>query len=128
MSGYPETPGWRAGSAETSRLAAEFVAPSAGRMMDRAEAYIRDHGPASPEEIAVAIAFPGERLLLTSIRARVCQLRNLGRVVDAGTEMRGIGESGRVRVIRWRVTTPEERSRWAALKAMADEKGPNDDR
>ncbi|WP_293679335.1 hypothetical protein [uncultured Phenylobacterium sp.] len=124
---YPQTPGWRAGSAETSRLAAEFVAPTAGRMMDRAEDYIRDHGPVSPEEIAAAIAAPGERLLLTSVRARVCQLRNLGRIVDAGADKRGLGESGRVRVIRWRVTTPDERSRWAALKALADEKGPGDD-
>lgn len=127
MKGYPESPGWRAGSAETSRLAAEHVAPTAGRMMDRAEDYIRDHGPASPEEVAAGIAGPGERLLLNSVRARVCQLRSLGRVVDAGPEWRGIGESGRVKVIRWRVTTPEERSRWAALKALADEKGPGDD-
>ena len=125
MTGYPEEPGWRAGSAETSRLAAEFVAPTAGRMMDRCETFIRDHGPASPEEIADGMTRPGERLLLTSIRARVCQLRNLGRVIDAGS--RGIGESGRVRVIRWRVTTPEERSRWSALKALADEKGPRHD-
>lgn len=123
MSGYPDQPGWRHGAAETSRLAAEFVAPSAGRMMDRAEAYIRDHGPCSPEEITEGIAMPGERLLLTSVRARVTQLHKLGRIVDAGAHLRGIGESGRVRVIRYRVATPEELSHFLAAKAAEDEKG-----
>lgn len=120
MSGYPETPGWK--GQETSRLAAEFVAPSAGRMMDRVEAYLRDFGPASPEEISEAIAQPGELLLLTSVRARVCQLRNLGRIVDAGTK--GLGQSRRVAVIKWRVATPDELSLFLVRKAAEDEKGP----
>ncbi len=123
MSGYPSTPGWRPGAPETSRLAAELVAPSAGRMMDRVEAFIRDHGPASPEEITAGLVRPGERLLLTSIRARVCQLHKLGHVVDAGRDKRGIGESGRVGVIRWRVTTPEERAERAATEARIDHEG-----
>jgi hypothetical protein len=80
MSGYPEAPGWK-GQA-TSRAAAEYVAPTAGRMMDRIAAYLAKHGPASPEEITARIARPDENLLLTSVRARVCQLRNLGRVGD----------------------------------------------
>lgn len=121
MSGYPDTPGWK--GTETSREAAAYVAPTAGRMMDRVEAYLRDHGPASPEEVAEAIAQPGERLLLTSVRARVCQLRNLGRVVDAGT--RGLGESRRCKVIRWRVATADELSLHLARKAAEDEKGPS---
>jgi hypothetical protein len=123
MSGYPSTPGWRPGALETSRLAAEFVAPSAGRMMDRVEAFIRDHGPVSPEEITAGLVRPGERLLLTSVRARVCQLHKLGHVADAGRDKRGIGESGRVGVIRWRVTTPEERADRAASEALVDEQG-----
>jgi hypothetical protein len=114
MTRYPKTPGWRPGALETSRLAAESVAPTAGRMMDRVEAYIRDHGPASPEEITAGLVRPGERILLNSIRARVCQLHKLGHVADAGRDKRGIGESGRVGVIRWRVTTPEERAAGAS--------------
>jgi hypothetical protein len=60
--------------------------------------------------------------LLNSVRARCTQLRALGRVVDSG--QRGKGESGKVRVIRWRVATADERSRFAALRALEAEKGP----
>lgn len=104
MSGYPERPGWK--GTETSRAAADAVAPAAGRMEDRCEAYLRAYGPASPEEVAAGIARPGERLLLTSVRARICGLRAKGRVV--ATDKRGLGESGRCKVIKWRVATPEE--------------------
>jgi hypothetical protein len=117
---YPDGPGHK--GTETSRAAAEFVAPSAGRMMDRVEAYLQAAGPASPEEISAGIAQPGEILLLNSVRARCTQLRALGRVVDSG--QRGKGESGKVRVIRWRVATADERSRFAALRALEAEKGP----
>jgi hypothetical protein len=123
MTRYPKTPGWRPGALETSRLAAESVAPTAGRMMDRVEAYIRDHGPVSPEEITAGLVRPGERLLLTSVRARVCQLHKLGHLADAGRDKRGIGESGRVGVIRWRVTTPEERAERAAPEVPVDCEG-----
>lgn len=119
MSGYPEAPGWK--GAATSRAAADFVAPTAPRMMDRIEAHLRAHGPATPEEITAGLARPGERLLLTSVRARVCQLRNLGRVVDAGS--RGLGESQRCKVIRWRCATADELSLFLARKAAGDEKG-----
>lgn len=121
MTGYPDTPGWRHDSAPTSREAAEFVAPTAGRMMDRVEVYLRDYGPASPEEITAGIVQPGEHLLLTSIRARCTQLKRLGRAADAGT--RGIGESRRCKVVRLRVTTADERSHFAALAALEAEKG-----
>lgn len=116
---YPHAPGWK--GQETSRAAAEFVAPSSPRMMDRVLAYLAEHGPASPEEITAGIAEPGEHLLLNSIRARVCQLRNLGQVLDAGT--RGLGESRRVKVIRWRVATPDELSLFRARKAAEAEHG-----
>jgi hypothetical protein len=118
---YPDAPGFRPDSAETSRQAAAIVAPGAGKMLDRIEAYIRATGPASPEEITDAIALPGERLLLTSVRARVCQLRALGRVVDSGE--RGLGESRRAKVIRWRVATPQELSLHLAREAADAEHG-----
>lgn len=119
MSGYPDAPGWK--GTETSREAAAFVAPKAPNLEARCEAYLREFGPASPEEVTAAIAGPGERLLLTTIRARICSLRARGRVVDSGE--RGKGESGKVRVIRWRVATPDELSLFLARKAAEDEKG-----
>ena len=120
MNGYPETPGWK--GTETSREAAEFVAPKAANLEARCEAFIRAHGPASPEEVCAGIAEPGERLLLTTIRARVCGLRAKGRVVASGEY--GKGESGKVRVIRWRCTTADELSLFLARKAAETEKGP----
>lgn len=119
MSRYPHVPG--SNGTETSMAAAEFVAASAGKMLDRCESYIRANGPASPEEVAAGIAQPGERLLLTSVRARICQLRGLGRVV--ATDERGLGESGRCKVIKWRAATADELSLFLARKAAAAEKG-----
>lgn len=116
---YPQTPGWRPNSASTSKDAAMKVRPRAPAMILRVEDHLRAHGPASPEEITDAIAGPGERLLLTSIRARVCQLHKLGRVVDSGE--RGIGESLRAKVIKWRLATPEERALFIARKTSAAE-------
>lgn len=113
MTGYPNSPGWK--GTDTSRAAADFVARTAGKMEDRCEAFIRAHGPASPEDVAAGIAQPGERLLLTSVRARICGLRAKGRVV--ATDERGLGESGRCKVIKWRVATAEELSLHLAGKA-----------
>lgn len=119
MNSYPDCPGWK--GTETSREAAEFVAPKAAKLEDRCEAYIKAHGPASPEEVTAGMAGPGERLLLTTIRARICALRAKGRVVASGEF--GKGESGKVRVIKWRATTADELSLFLAQKAAADEHG-----
>ncbi|WP_296596482.1 hypothetical protein [Phenylobacterium sp.] len=116
---YPDSPGWK--GTETSKEAAAFVAPHAATLEARCEAYIQAHGPASPEEVCAGIAAPGERLLLTTIRARVCGLRAKGRVVESGEY--GKGESGKVRVIRWRAATADELSLFLARKAARDEKG-----
>lgn len=115
---YPDAPGFR--GTETSRAAAEYVAPTAARMLDRVESYLRANGPACPEEICAGIARPGERLLLNSVRARCTQLRAQGRLVDSG--QRGKGESGKVRVIRWRCATPDELALHLARKAAEAEK------
>lgn len=116
---FPEEPGWK--GTETSRAAAEFVAPSAGRMMDRIEALVAERGPMSPEEITEALWTPDNPILLNSVRARATQLKRLGRATDSG--LRGLGESRKVRVIRIRVTTPDERSLFLARKAAEDEHG-----
>lgn len=109
---------------QTSQAAAVIASERAPKMLDRVEAYIRDHGPASPEEIAAAFNKDGERVLLTSIRARTCQLRALGRVQDSG--LKGLGESLKAKVIRWRVSTPEELSLFHALQAAEAEKSGAD--
>lgn len=106
---------------ETSQAAAVIASERAPKMLERVEAHIRDHGPASPEEIAAVFNNAGERVLLTSIRARVCQLRALGRVQDSG--LKGLGESLRAKVIRWRISTPEEVSHFLAQKAAEAEHG-----
>lgn len=116
---YPDRPGARARAARTSHLAADLVTPSAPKMLQRVEAYIRENGPCSPEEIVAAIVLPGERLLLNSVRARVCQLRAQGRVIDSGE--RGVGESLRAKVVKWRLSTPAEREAYLAKKAAAAE-------
>ncbi len=118
MSTYPENPGWRAGSLETSRLAALDVAPTAPRMMDRVLAVL-ETGPATPEEIQAELSGDGERVLLNSVRARVCQLHAQGRVKDTGE--RGLGESQRSKAIRWRLATAHELSDFIAAKAAADD-------
>lgn len=119
---YPFVPTARRGSAETAFAAADLVKAKAPKMMARVEAYIAAHGPASPEEITEGIRNPDEHLLLTSVRARVCQLRALHRIKDSGE--RSLGESLRAKVIRWTITSPVERSDFATRKALEDEKGP----
>ena len=101
---YPHEPGYK--DQDTSKAAATLVAPRAPALL----AVIVDlltEGPASPEQLHAKLAERGQRELLTSIRARVCQLHKQGRVTDTG--LRGIGESGVAKVKIWRLTTPEER-------------------
>lgn len=107
MSHYPEQPGCRTGSPQTSLLAALDAARTAPRAKDRILAKLAG-GPASPEELCAAFAAEGDPLLLTSIRARVTQLKRLGRVIDSGE--RGLGESRKSKVRKMRLTTPAEMS------------------
>lgn len=119
---YPAAPGWRqSATGETSREAAEAIRAKAPRMLDRVRELLAE-GPASPEQLHAKLARAGVPTLLTSVRARVCQLRAMGEVCDSGA--RGKGESNRAKVIVWRLTTPDERSHAAAMRAMEAEKGP----
>lgn len=115
---YPLEPTARRGSAQTAFDAADKVRPKAASMLARCEDFIAKYGPASPEDIHAAWASEGEWVLLTSIRARVCQLHKLGRVTDSG--QRGIGESRRAKVVRWRLTTADERLALEAAKGEAE--------
>lgn len=107
MSHYPDQPGCRTGSPQTSLLAALDAAKTAPRAIDRILEKLAE-GPASPEELHAAFVAEGEPLLLTSIRARVTQLKRLGRVIDSGE--RGLGESLKSKVRKMRLTTPAEMS------------------
>lgn len=76
---------------------------------------ITERGCASPEEVVAILRARGHFVLLTSIRARICGLRRMGLVVDSGE--RGVGESKRCAVIKWRLATPAEREAWEHAKA-----------
>lgn len=118
---FPQEPGWRSGPhSETSMAAAKAVTPKAPTMLALVSDLLAE-APASPEQLHAKLRTRGVRSLLTSVRARVCQLHKMGRVVDSGA--RGIGESGTSRVIVWRLATAEELSQFLARKAVADEKG-----
>lgn len=122
MIGFPQEPGWRAGPhSETSRAGAESQREKAPKMLDRIIESLRRDGDASPEQLHERLARQGVRSLLTSVRARVCQLHKQGRVVATGRY--GLGESGTCKVIIWRLATPEELSLFLAQKAAADEHG-----
>lgn len=120
MSGdFPHAPGWRSQAVgETSREAAIAQRARAPKMMERVLDLL-EQGPASPEQLHAKLTEDGEYVLLTSVRARVCQLHKLGRVVDSGA--RGLGESRRARVIIWRLATPAEFAAFQAAKEAADE-------
>lgn len=115
LDGFPNAPGVRPNAtAETSQAAADFVAPYVAGMCADVLALIKQV-PATPEEITEKLQLRShKRVLLTTVRARICQLRALGLVVDEGT--RGIGESGRVKVIRWRHALPLETAMFLAGK------------
>lgn len=122
QSGYPFTPGYRHQSTgETAKAAALAVGTSAKTL----EAWCVDalaNGPRSPEEARDWIeGATGRPILLTSIRPRFSQLKARGLVTDSSE--RGLGEGGRCKSIRWRLTTAVERALFAARAAADAEHG-----
>lgn len=103
---YPHEPGWR--DQDTSRAAAALVQPGAKTMIELVLQLLEEEGPASPEQLHAKLTERGVRSLLNSVRARVCQLHKQGWLVDTGE--RALGESGRAKVIVWRLLTPQERA------------------
>lgn len=113
---YPhEQAGVRPGTVgETAQAAADFLAPHLAGMCAEVFGLIRE-APSTPEELTAKLQRRRDRrVLLTTVRARVCQLRAQGLVVDEGS--RGIGESGKVKVIRWRAAEPAETAAYLAGK------------
>lgn len=105
----------RTGSTATSVAAAIDATPKAPAMVERIWALFAE-GSFTPEEMQARLERdnPGERFLLTTVRARICGLHKAGRVKDCGE--RGLGESNKSKVIRWRRTTAEEYSAHVARK------------
>ncbi len=87
---YPNCPGHRAGAPETSREAAETLAPVAGPIRDRCFAVVR-----AARDLGVIADDVAERLDLNvyQVRARLSELRASGRIVDSDRRRRG--SSGR---------------------------------
>lgn len=104
---------------ETSKAAAQTAALGSKSMMERIAGALASRAM-TPEELGALFAEQGQPALLTSIRARCTQLNRLGRVVPSGSF--GKGESGKVRVIRWRLATEEELHLFNARKAVKAEK------
>jgi len=116
-------PRWRRNSTGgTSKAAALYMTPKAPSLRDRVLTLIEAR-PATPEALQARLQAEGVHHLISAIRPRCTELKAMGLVCDSG--LRGLGESGRCKSVVWRATTAEERSRFAALKALAAEKGPD---
>lgn len=114
-SAYPHKAGFQANATgDTSEEGAAFITPHVAGMAAEIIGVLQA-GARSPEEITSQMAVGGRRVLLTTVRARCTQLSRLGLVCDSGE--RGIGESGKVRVIRWALTSPAYRQAFAADRA-----------
>lgn len=87
---YPNTPGFRANAPETSRQAAEAIAPLAASIRAKVLAVVKAAGPvgATGDDIADELG-----LLVYQVRARLSELRAAGEIVDS--ERRRKGASGR---------------------------------
>lgn len=115
----------RTGSTQTSVLAAIEATAKAPAIIDRLWALSAERS-FTPEEATAILQTEndqdgGGRVLLTTVRARISGLRKAGRLIDSGE--RGLGESLRSKVVRWRRTTPEEMSEALAKVAASKEVG-----
>ena len=118
---YPHEPGWRSGpNSATSREGAVLAGVKAPAL----KLQILEHlarRPSTPEEITAAFEAEGNRQLLNTIRARCTDLYKAGQLMPSGTF--GLGESRKVRVIRWRLSTSEELALHLARRAADAEHG-----
>lgn len=116
MSDAFSPPRWRRNATgETSKAAAIDMRPRAPRLRDRVLAHVEER-QGTPEDIQARLRADGVFHLVSSIRPRFTELKAAGLVCDSGE--RGLGESLRCKSVVWRATTPEERSHFAALKAL----------
>lgn len=93
MPRFPEGPGWKQG--ETSAQAAAQMAPKAATLRQMALDALRAAGePLTADEVAERL-----RMDRLSIRPRLTELKNAGRVVDSGE--RGTTLAGKT-AVKWR--------------------------
>ena len=122
---FPYQPGSRKGAASTSHVAAKDQQAKAPAMLEVIKSFLAS-GPASPEELTERVLATGRKTLLTSVRARCCQLHKQGVVIDSG--LRGVGESGTSKVVKWRLTTPVEFARIVAEREASTAGHAREDR
>lgn len=114
-------PAFRAGSiGGTAQEAARRVKPVAKSQAALVYEAVVRLGKATPEEVTADLLERGHRVILNSVRARVCGLSRIGLLLDTGE--RGLGESRRMPTIRWRPLSADELSHWHAVKALKAEK------
>lgn len=88
----PEGPGWKQG--DTSAQAAAEMAPKAATLRQMALDALREADePLTADEVAARL-----RMDRLSIRPRITELRNAGRVVDSG--QRGTTRAGKT-AVKW---------------------------
>ncbi|MCG7346604.1 hypothetical protein [Sphingomonas sp. ACRSK] len=87
---YPHQPGARA--RDTSRDAADAIAPDAGKLRARALAVVRRSNGLTADEVAGRLG-----LSILSIRPRLTELSRLGQVRDSGLRRRNA--SGRPAIV-----------------------------
>ena len=87
---YPASPGFK--RTDTSKAAAQSVAASAPRLRQLVLDQLRLYGPATADEIAENMG--RDRL---SIRPRLSELRELGKVQDSGR--RSANSSGKTAIV-----------------------------
>lgn len=83
---YPASPGCR--RTDTSRRAADEIAPAAGTIRAKVLATVRDAGPAglTPDECAARLG-----LSILTVRPRFSELKLVGLVRDGGARRRNAG-------------------------------------
>lgn len=74
---YPVAPGFK--RTDTSRQAAEDMKPNAATLRAKVLTALRLYGPLTADQCATALSQP-----ILSIRPRLSELRELGKVVDTG--------------------------------------------
>jgi hypothetical protein len=94
----PTPRSWSTATGETSREAAVKARSVSSELCRTILAYIRENGPASPEELREALSPLGFSQLTNSYRARTSDMAHAGLLINSGE--RGLSESGS-RVIRW---------------------------
>lgn len=83
---YPDQPGFR--EPDTSRKAAESIAPTASLLRGKCLAALRENGPMTADEIALRVG-----ITPFSARPRCTELLALGMIEDTGERRRN--DSGR---------------------------------